>query len=160
MAILRVMIQAGLRVSELVRLRIADLDLGEKELKINGKGEKQRLVPLTKNTVTALKEHLVLRRLDSFANYQELFLNDKKCPFQIPQLNEWFKQLCAAAGVQKPGLTVRNLRHTCLTLLLHEGAELPALKKLAGHKSLRTTQRYLRVTQNQLREAIKKHPLG
>jgi site-specific recombinase XerD len=58
------------------------------------------------------------------------------------------------------GLTVRNLRHTCLTLLMQEGADLMALKKLAGHKSISRTQVYLYVTQRQLREAMTKHPLG
>jgi site-specific recombinase XerD len=111
------------------------------------------------NTTTALEAYLAVR-LPASDVIKELFLNRDGKPLHQVGLNRWFHRLCEKAGVQKPGLSVRNLRHTCLTLLMQEGAELMALKKLAGHKRLSTTQSYLRVTQNQLRQAIKKHPLG
>jgi len=160
MAILRVMLQTGLRAGELLRLRLCDLDLTDKTLRINGKGSKQRLVPLTKNTMLALQDYLAVRHPGAEGEAQVLFLNDKNKPWEGPELNKCFQELCSVADIQKTGLTVRNLRHTCLTLLLQNGAKLPALKKLAGHSNLSSTQRYIHVTQNQLREAIKKHPLG
>jgi site-specific recombinase XerD len=158
-AILRVMLQGGLRVGELLRLRVEDVDFKDRCLFIQGKGEKERLVPFTKNTATALEAYLAVR-LPASDWIKELFLNRDGKPLHQVGLNQWFHRLCEKAGVQKPGLSVRNLRHTCLTLLMQEGAELMALKKLAGHNRLSTTQSYLRVTQNQLRQAIKKHPLG
>jgi len=158
-AILRVMLQAGLRVSELLRLRVEDIDFAERCLLIQGKGEQQRLVPLTRNTEGALKAYLAVR-IPSADTVEELFLNWHRKPLTAVMLNRWFQRLCRDAGVQKPGLSVRNLRHTCMTMLLQEGAELMALKKLAGHKRLSTTQRYLHVTQGQLRKAMEKYPLG
>lgn len=159
LAILRVFLQTGLRVSELTNLTIQDFDLTERTLLINGKGDKQRLVPLTSNTTLALQTYLKGRPHTDVAQ-QPLFLNDRGQPYNTPSLNQWFKQICAAAGVEKPGLTIRNLRHTCLTLLLQEGADLNSLRELAGHAKLSTTRIYIHVTQNQLRQAIKKHPLG
>lgn len=155
-AILRVMLQAGLRVKELLQMKLRDIDFSERTLLITGKRDKQRLVPLTENTILALKDYLHIYRPDPSDLDAALF----PAMGGTPGLNKWFRSLCEAVGVQKPGLTVRNLRHTCLTLLLQEGADLMALKKLAGHSRLSVTQRYIHVTQNQLRQAIKKFPLG
>ena len=158
-AILRVLLQTGLRASELTALRVCDVDLPQKCLLIQGKDNRQRLVPLTENTAAALQAYLELRTPVQDPA-EAVFLNSSESPLRSPALNSWFKKLCSRAGVTKPGLTVRNLRHTCLTLLLQEGAPLMSLKELAGHKTVRTTQRYLHVTQNQLRKAMEKHPLG
>ncbi|NLY39788.1 MAG: tyrosine-type recombinase/integrase [Firmicutes bacterium] len=117
------------------------------------------MVPLTENTVNALKSYLVVRCPVS-SEIDALFLNDRRMPLRHGPLYILFRRLCREAGVKKPRLSVCHLRHTCLTLLLQEGADLMALKKLAGHQSVRTTQVYLRVSQTQLCEAMKKHPLG
>jgi integrase/recombinase XerC len=158
-ALFRVMIQAGLRVVEMVRLRVQDVDLKERTLLVQGKGNIERLVPLTDNTCLALEAYLSVRK-PTGDDVDALFLTDSVQPVQGYALNGIFKQYCRQAGVEKPGLTVRHLRHTCLTLLMQEGADLLALKKLAGHRRVSTTQVYLHVTQRQLREAMKKHPLG
>ncbi len=71
---------------------------------------------------------------------KSLFLNQYGEPLDGKSLYHLFKDFCEIAGINKPGLSVRHLRHTCLTLLLQEGADLMALKKLAGHASLKTTQ--------------------
>jgi site-specific recombinase XerD len=157
-AILRVMMQTGVRVGELIRLRVQDLDFRERTLFIQGKGNRERLVPLTKNTCIALKSYLEVR-LPALSQIDALFLNQLNMPLRQGALYLLFHQLCREAGVQKPRLSACHLRHTCMTLLFQQGADLMALKKLAGHKSVRTTQVYLRVSQTQLREAMKKHPL-
>ncbi len=156
-ALLRVLLQAGLRPIELTALRAGEVDFAQQCLLVPGKGEQQRLVPLTKKTASALRAYL---EEDPRNPSEHLFVSVRGKPLTTTMLNLWFKKLCRGAGIEKAGLTVRNLRHTCLTLLLQEGADLMALKKLAGHKRISTTQRYLHVTQNQLRQAIKKHPLG
>jgi len=159
LALLRVMLQTGLRVGELLSLRIGDLDFKERTLFVQGKGDRQRKVPLTHHTYLALKAYLEVRNPAS-PQISSLFLDGQGKPLTREELRNWFKKLCQEAGIDKPGLSVRHLRHTCLTLLLHVGADLMALKKLAGHKTIRTTQVYTGVTQTQLREAMKKHPLG
>lgn len=158
-AILRVMMQTGVRVGELIRLRVQDLDFRERTLFIKGKGNRERLVALTKNTCSALKLYLEVR-LPASSQIDTLFLNQLNMPLRQGVLYLLFHQLCREAGVQKPRLSACHLRHTCLTLLFQQGVDLMALKKLAAHKSVRTTQVYLRVSQTQLREAMKKHPLG
>lgn len=157
LAIMRVMIQAGLRVQEVINLNMDDVDLKEGNLLIEGKGNRQRLVPLTSNTRLALKKYLQVRNPYSPLT-KSLFLDLYGGPLDGKELYYLFKDLCEIAGLNKPGLSVRHLRHTCLTLLLQEGADLMALKKLAGHATLKTTQLYLHVTQGQLRDAMKKHP--
>ena len=158
-AILRVMIQTGIRVGELVKLRLSDIDFKERTLFIQGKGHRERLVPITEKTCEVLNAYLDLR-CQIVNNNEALFLNQHHKPLKQGPLYTLFKKLCLTAGVIKPKLSVCHLRHTCLTLLLQEGADLMALKKLAGHQSLRTTQLYIHVTQVQLRQAMKKHPLG
>lgn len=158
-AILRVMIQTGIRVGELVKLRLRDIDFKERTLSIQGKGHRERLVPITDNTCDALKAYLDIR-YQTQTHSDAVFLNQHQNPIKQGPLYTLFKKLCLTAGVIKPKLSVCHLRHTCLTLLLQEGADLMALKKLAGHQSLRTTQLYIHVTQVQLRQAMKKHPLS
>ncbi len=75
----------------------------------------------------------------------------------------WAKELYfrdKKAGLTRPGLSVHKLRHTCLTMLLHQGVDLMTLKLLAGQEDISTTAIYLHVNQEQLRSAIEKHPLG
>ena len=158
LAIMRLMLQTAIRVEELVKLTNSDLNLEEKILKVDGKGGHERLVPLTNNTCNALKNYLQVQKF-TLPGVNALFLNKRGEPLTTKELYLMFNDLCRKAGINKPGLSVRHLRHTGLTLMLQAGADLMALKKLAGHKSLKTTQRYLGVTQNQLREAMKKHPM-
>jgi integrase/recombinase XerC len=158
LAIMRLMLQTAIRVEELVKLTISDLDLEERILKVDGKGGHERLVPLTNNTCNALKDYLQAQKY-TLPGVNALFLNKRGEPLTTRELYFMFNELCQLAGINKPGLSVRHLRHTGLTLMLQAGADLMALKKLAGHKTLRTTQRYLGVSQNKLREAMKKHPL-
>lgn len=158
-AILRLMLQTGMRVGEVIRLRVKDINFEDRTLFIQGKGNQERLVPLTDNTCAAIKNYLAVREPAS-NQIEELFLNKIKTPLRQGTLYTFFKRLCRKAEVHKPNLSACHLRHTCMTLLLQEGADLMALKKLAGHKSVRTTQIYLSVSQKLLREAMKKHPLN
>jgi len=157
LAILRLMLQAALRVEEVVRLQVFDVDIFKKTLLVHGKGNRERMVPLTDNTCKALREYFDVRQPSDPKNLS-LFLNLWGEPLNGRELYLIFKELFQQAGLERPGLSVRHLRHTSLTLLLQSGADILALKKLAGHKTLKSTQLYLRISQNQLREAMKKHP--
>lgn len=157
-AMLRVMLQTGLRVGEMLALRTFDINFEERTLFIRGKDNRERLVPLTDNTCSALRDYLAVRK-PSLPQMSALFLDKWGNVLDGNMANEIFQPLCYHAGINKPGLTLRNLRHTCLTLLLHADANLLAIKKLAGHSTVKSTQRYLHVTQKRLREAMTKHPL-
>lgn len=158
-ALLRVALQTGLRVGELVSLRVSDINFKERTLFVQGKGNRERMVPLTVNTCEALHDYLKVRK-PYLPQVRALFLNQCGSGMTGELLNSTFRHLCQGAGLQKKGLSSRNLRHTCLTLLMQAGADLRAIQKLAGHKSLRSTQIYLHVSQKQLKDAMKKHPLG
>ena len=157
LAILRLMLQTALRVEEVVRLQVYDVDIFNKTLLVQGKGNRERVAPLTDNTCKALKEYFDVRQ-PSDPKDLSLFLNIWGEPLNGREFYLIFKELCQQAGLKKPGLSVRHLRHTSLTLLMQSGADILALKKLAGHKTLKSTQLYLRISQTQLREAMKKHP--
>jgi len=157
LAILRLMLQTALRVEEVVRLQVFDVDIFKQTLFVHGKGNRERMVPLTDNTCKALKEYFDVRQPSDLKDLS-LFLNIWGEPLNGRELYLIFKELCQQAGLEKPGLSVRHLRHTSLTLLLQSGADILALKKLAGHKTLKSTQLYLRISQTQLCEAMKKHP--
>ncbi len=157
-AVLRFLLQTGCRAGELVKIELDHIDLEEKYVRLLGKGNEERIVPLTPNTIEALKNYLAVRDF-SPRGKAHLFLGPRGDPITYLDLNKLFKRVCREAGISKPNLTLHKLRHTCLTLLLKEGVDLCTLKELAGHQTIRTTVVYTHVTQKEIREAIKKLPL-
>ncbi|RQD74325.1 MAG: integrase [Candidatus Syntrophonatronum acetioxidans] len=157
-AVLRFFLQTGCRAGELVKIELDHIDLEEKYVRLLGKGNEERIVPLTPNTIEALKDYLAVRDF-SPRGKNHLFLGARGDPITYLGLNKLFKEACRKAGILKPNLTLHKLRHTCLTLLLKEGVDLCTLKELAGHQTIRTTVVYTHVTQKEIREAVKKLPL-
>ncbi len=156
-AVFRLLLQTGCRIGELVKLKVWDLDLKEKYIRVTGKGNKQRLIPLTPNTCQALEKYMEVR--EKINNDEDsLFLDSSGIPLSRNIISETFKMLCLEAGIEKPNLSLHKLRHTCLTLLLKAGVDLPVLKEIAGHERISTTVRYTHVTQGEIRQALKKHP--
>lgn len=158
-AMMRFFLQTGCRISELLSLKLYKLDLAGKEVRLLGKGNKERIVPLTDNTCAALKEYLAVRA-PLIKGEQAFFLSNQGKPISANAVRRIFKLLCQEAGLLKPNLSPIKLRHTCLTLLLNEGVSLVILKEIAGHETIRTTRRYTHVSQAELRKAVNKFPLG
>ncbi|MDO9592462.1 MAG: tyrosine-type recombinase/integrase [Erysipelotrichaceae bacterium] len=156
-AVFRLLLQTGCRIGELEKLKLSDLDLNQKYIKVTGKGNEQRLIPLTPNTCQALKQYLEFRACIP-SRSDRLFINSKGNPLNRNVIAKSLRNLCFQAGIDKPKLTLHKLRHTCLTLLLKAGVDLPVLKELAGHKKLSTTVRYTHITQKEIRQALNKHP--
>ncbi|MCL5046374.1 MAG: tyrosine-type recombinase/integrase [Actinobacteria bacterium] len=153
-AILTLLYSAGLRVSEVCGLQIADLNWKKGRILIQGKGGRQRFVPLDPVTEEALRCYINSRSGD----IPEVFVS-KKGGRLTPRAVQFFvKKYSQAAGVQK-AVTPHKLRHTCATHLLKEGAHLVAIQKLLGHKSIATTQVYLHITIQDLKELSQVHPL-
>ena len=155
LAILHLLYASGIRVSELINLRIENVNLEERWLLAFGKGRKQRFVPINKEACTVLKNYLELRRFN-FAKKEtsdELFLNrDGK---KMSRVCVW-KDLAQLGRLS--GLSVKLhphlLRHTFATHLLGGGADLRSLQEMLGHESLNTTQIYTHVNSSDLK---KKH---
>jgi integrase/recombinase XerD len=158
-AIMQLFLQTGLRLDELTRLEREDIKLEEEYVRVRGKGDKERLVPLTETTIKALQTHLE-RMLPASPDNKKVFLNHHGRPVTRRGVQMIFERICNAAGLIKKGLSPHKLRHTCLTLLYREGVDLMTLKELAGHEDIGSTEIYAHVDMSDVRKAVEKHPLG
>ena len=161
-AIIEVLYGSGLRVSELVDLRLSNLYLDEGYMLVEGKGSKQRLVPLSPQSV----KQIGLWRTDRNAldvkkgNEDYLFLNRRGARLTRAMIFEIVRRLAEAAGVHKT-VSPHTFRHSFATHLLENGANLRAIQQLLGHESITTTELYTHLDVHYLREAIMQyHPLA
>ncbi len=148
-------------VGELLEMQVHDFDFMSLTVRVIGKGNKERQLPLTKKTAQAIEAYLHCKwRAPKNKNEQMLFLNKNNRPISRRGIQKCFEQVCNKAGLNRPGLSIHKLRHTCLTLLLQEGVDLITLQMLAGHEEIGTTAIYLHVSSEQTDTVMVKHPLG
>lgn len=160
-AIIEMLYGSGLRVSELVNLRLSDMALDEGFMRITGKGSKQRLVPVSDEA----KEQFALWMLCRHESVtpqpgQEdfAFLNRRGHQLTRVMIFTIIKQLCAQAGIQK-SISPHTLRHSFATHLLQNGADLRVIQQLLGHEDITTTEIYTHLDISDLRDAVLKyHP--
>ncbi|MGB3480514.1 MAG: site-specific tyrosine recombinase/integron integrase [bacterium] len=162
-AIMEVLYSCGLRASELVNMKIADIDFNRDEVKVRGKGNKQRVIPLGKPAKNAILNYLRVRHNpDKYKttglDVPELFLNYRGGSLSTRSLQrivrKYLVKLARAAGTNP-----HILRHSFATHLLENGANLRAVQELLGHASLSTVQIYTHMTTKHLKEIYrKKHP--
>lgn len=160
-AIIEMLYGSGLRVSELVNLRISDMYLDEGFMRIMGKGSKQRLVPVSDEAkkqfdlwMQCRRESIVVQPgQDDYA-----FLNRRGHQLTRVMIFTIIKRLCAEAGIQK-NISPHTLRHSFATHLLQNGADLRIIQELLGHEDITTTEIYTHLDVSDLREAILRyHP--
>ena len=158
---LQVMYAAGLRVSELVGLRVSDLDLRAGYLTVLGKGRKRRLVPLGRPACAAALHYLgEVRGRWAAPNEVRMFLTERRSSMTRQGFWKIIKRYAAAAGIAKR-MTPHMLRHSFATHLLQGGADLRAVQTLLGHADISTTQIYTHVTEGHLRAMHERcHPRG
>ena len=151
----------GLRVSELISLKISDLYLKESVIKVQGKGDKQRYVPLADNTKIIIEFYLnEIRDLFPFISGEEdtLFVNRRGRQLTRVMIFTIIKQLVEKAGINKK-ISPHTFRHSYATHLLEGGADLLDIQQLLGHASIATTEIYLHTEQSKLRDIINNyHP--
>ena len=161
-AMLELLYGSGLRVSELVGLNLADVALGTRELRVLGKGRKERLVPLGSKALSALNRCIESRRelLNGAPDSGAVFLSRRGRRISV----RWVQALVRRYGILgagRPDLHPHALRHSCATHMLEGGADLRAIQELLGHSSLSTTQRYTHVSMDQLLSVYDRaHPLA
>jgi integrase/recombinase XerD len=153
---------AGLRVSELCDLGIADVMLGDGLVRAFGKGRKERLVPVGRAVASAVSVylHTIRPTLDHGESQSRLLLNARGLP--LSRVGAWgiVKKRAAQAGIEKR-VTPHTLRHSFATHLLEGGADLRAVQEMLGHADLSTTQIYTHVDRDYLRTVHHKfHPRG
>lgn len=161
-ALLELAYGGGLRVSELCGLRIGDLLLGDGLVRVVGKGDKERLVPIGRQVIGAVSVYLNTTRaaLDQGRSQGHLLLNARGTP--LSRVGAWgiVKRHTERAGIRKR-VTPHTLRHTFATHLLEGGADLRAVQEMLGHADLATTQIYTHVDREYLRTVHRKyHPRG
>lgn len=159
-AIIETLYGSGLRVSELIDARISRLDLEERLLIVEGKGSKQRIVPVSPVATDLLKEWLVQRNsLNIKPSGQDIiFLNRRGAPLTRVMIFYIIKNLAELAGINK-NVSPHTLRHSFATHLLEGGANLRAIQEMLGHESIATTELYLHLNRARLRkELLEYHP--
>jgi len=159
-AMLELMYAAGLRVSELINLKIDEVNLDIGFVRCFGKGGKERIVPIGRAAIMALRDYLSFARpkLDRGREPQMLFLTNRGNRFSREAFWRQIKAHARRAGIQKP-VSPHTLRHSFATHLLERGADLRSIQEMLGHASIATTQIYTHVSRSRLREAYTKaHP--
>ncbi|MFQ5696200.1 MAG: site-specific tyrosine recombinase XerD, partial [Terriglobia bacterium] len=157
-AMLEVLYATGLRVSELVNLKLSDLQLEAGYLRCLGKGNKERVVPLGKKATTALEAYLRggRPRLAKRRASAHLFLSRRGQGMTRHNFWRLLGEQARAAGI-RGRLTPHVLRHSFATHLLERGADLRAVQLLLGHADISTTQIYTHVAQERLRQIYRMH---
>lgn len=151
---------SGLRVSELTDLRISRLYLEEGYMRIEGKGNKQRLVPLSPRATALIREYMEQRSRQNIkpGNEDILFLNRRGAAMTRVMIFYVVRDLAAAAGIDKT-VSPHTLRHSFATHLLEGGANLRAIQEMLGHESIATTEIYVHLDRSRLRsELLAHHP--
>ncbi len=158
-AMLELAYGSGLRVSELVGLDISDLHLNMGLVRIVGKGDKERIVPLGEEAVVALRNYLVDSRLKlSPVDKDALFINAFGKRMSRVGFFKLVKNLAKKAKIEKP-ISPHTLRHSFATHLLENGADLRAVQELLGHEDIMTTENYTHISKRHLKDAYQAaHP--
>jgi len=159
-ALLELLDATGMRVSELVALRVDDVNLETSTVRVKGKGGKERIIPIHRRAAEALRAYLEEGRKAFVKDpaQQALFLNPRGT--QLTRQGLWLiiKRYVEQAGI-KAEVTPHTLRHSFATHLLEGGATLRDVQEILGHSNISTTQVYTHVTSKRLREAFdKSHP--
>lgn len=157
-AIIEMLYGSGLRVSELCNLALAHVHIPEGMLLVEGKGSKQRLVPMSGRAIEALEDYMPLRAAMDEARGEEgiLFLNRRGHRLTRVMVFYIVRELAESAGVRKT-VSPHTLRHSFATHLLEGGANLRAIQQMLGHESIATTEIYLHLDASHLREEIIMH---
>lgn len=161
-AMLEVLYATGCRASEVCSLRVRDLSLAERHLKCEGKGGKQRMVPIGSRAIAAIERYCESQRGELAAKSphppEELFLSRSGRPLDRVQLWRLVKHYAKRAGIES-NISPHSLRHSFATHLLAGGADLRLVQEMLGHASIQTTQIYTHVEHSRLKKVHRQfHP--
>jgi len=157
LAIIELLYSSGLRVSEIAKIKILDIDRKEGLVKVSGKGNKERIVPFGSKAGEAILKYLE-RRSELKPKDDYFFLNNRGTGITARSIERIVKKYGLLSGISKK-ISPHALRHTFATHLLGSGADLRSIQELLGHSSLSTTQKYTHTSIEQLMKIYDKtHP--
>ncbi|MFQ3574562.1 MAG: site-specific tyrosine recombinase XerD [Thermodesulfovibrionales bacterium] len=157
-AMLELMYSSGLRVSEIVTIKIDDVNLDGGFLRITGKGSKERVVPMNRRAIDKIRAYISGQRLETLRQKTSpyLFLSNRGEPMTRQRFWQALKALGKTAGLN---LTPHSIRHSFATHLLEGGADLRSVQKMLGHSDISTTQIYTKVSSDRIKKQyIQYHP--
>ncbi|GLC27913.1 tyrosine recombinase XerC [Roseisolibacter agri] len=163
LAMVELLYSAGLRVSELQGINASDLDLLSQQVKVRGKGRKERIVPVGDHALRALRNYEakrddLQRRLGGKVERGAFFLSERGKRLSVRGVQEAVVGLLRAIDEER-GLSTHSMRHTFATHMVDGGADLRAVQELLGHASISTTQIYTHTSVDRLRQVYRKaHP--
>lgn len=157
-AIIEVLFSCGLRVSELVNMKLSDLYLEDRVLLVRGKGNKERLVPVSSKAIADLKRWFFDRNLMKIKPGEDdyVFLNRRGAHLTRTMILIMVKRQAEEAGIKKT-ISPHTFRHSFATALLQGGADLRSIQAMLGHEKIDTTLVYTHISNEQLRKAILEH---
>lgn len=163
-AILELIYASGARISEIARLKIADFDIQEQQIRVMGKGSKERIVPVHSIAVEAVRTYLAESRpilaTKAQSDRETLFLSVRGNAMSADSMRKMFKESLEMAGLDT-SYSPHDLRHSFATDMLEGGADLRTVQELLGHSSLSTTQIYTHMSASHLIDVhAKAHPRG
>ncbi len=161
-AMIEVMYACGLRVSELVNLKISELHLTSKLISTTGKGSKERIIPINDYATKVLKNYLIEHRpkLAKKQSSPYVFLNNLGEPISRQSFFKLVKKLCEDAKIDKE-ISPHTLRHSFATHLLEAGTDLRLIQEMLGHEDISTTQIYTHLSKQKIKQVYNQaHPRG
>ena len=160
-ALFELVYSSGLRCQEVLDLRMRDVNMGSREMRVKGKGRKVRVIPVGEVALEALERYVLegrSRLIDDPERDDHVFLSRTGRPLSSSDVQRRLARYLARAGAPR-GTSPHTLRHSFATHLLEGGADLRVIQEMLGHSSLRTTQVYTHVSAAHLRRAYRKaHP--
>lgn len=162
-AMIEVMYGTGLRVSELVALKLNELHLTSKMISTTGKGSKERIVPINDYATKVLRDYIVKYRPELVKNGKDnnyIFLNNQGQPLSRQSFFIILKKLAKDAGIEKD-ISPHTLRHSFATHLLEAGTDLRYIQEMLGHEDISTTQIYTHLSKQKIKSVYNSaHPRG
>lgn len=157
-AILETLYSCGLRISELTTLKFSDLFFDEGFIKVQGKGSKQRLVPISHTAIKEIEKYLIYRKEINVKKGSEdaLFLSNRGTAISRIMVFHFIKEYAIQAGIKKT-ISPHTFRHSFATHLLEGGANIRAIQLMLGHEKITTTEIYTHMDREYLRQEIIEH---
>ena len=157
-AIIELFYSTGIRLNELINLKINDINFIKKTVLVMGKGNKERIVPFGNHALKAINDYLEIRNITNKQNSEIFFLDNKGNKLYPVKVNRLVKKYLGKVTESRKK-SPHILRHTFATHLIDNGADIRAVKELLGHESLSTTQIYTHISPEKLKKVYKQaHP--